>query len=207
MSLFFLLYIVSTIFFVLIIGFILRAKKRTVLIAVPVTAIGVPVILVGLLFAFKAPIQQGKIFKNTTLGPLLNLVSPPPDLYNPLASIELEPEKTEYILLFSHRYIGNHALMVSSSKPVIEKNPKYDDIAVSFSVFGSKEEVYITANEKPGQFWGRNDYGAFLASYKVPKDLPTSKQLTATVIISGNLKGFLERRGKTVLKTQKFSDE
>jgi hypothetical protein len=60
---------------------------------------------------------------------------------------------------------------------------------------------------KVGQFWGHEDCGAFLVPYKVPKDLPVAKQLRAEVQVSGDLKGFLERRGRTILKIQKFSDE
>ncbi|OEU50281.1 MAG: hypothetical protein BA871_15185 [Desulfuromonadales bacterium C00003096] len=63
------------------------------------------------------------------------------------------------------------------------------------------------AFDKVGQFWGREDYGAFLVSYKVPRVLPISRELTAKIKISGNLRDFLERRGNTVLKIQKFSDE
>lgn len=207
MIIFSLLYIVATAVVVLIIGFVIKAKKRNVLLAVPVTVLGIPIIFGGLLFALKNPIQQGKILKNTTLGPLLNFVSPPPDLYNPLASIELEHEKSEYTLLFSHKYLGNHALKVSSPNPPNEDNPRYDDISVSFSVFDENKEVFKMINGKPGQFWGHNDYGAFFAWYRVPRDLPVSKQLKAEIKITGNLKKFLHRRGNTIVKIQKYSDE
>jgi hypothetical protein len=202
-----LVYIVAIIFVVLIIGLIINAKKRNILIAIPATVIGIPVILAGLLFAFKSPIQQGKILQNTTLGPLLNFISPPSDLYLSLDSTNLEPKNTEYTLYFSHKYLGNHALMVSSPKPAKEERPSYADISVTLSVSDGEKELFKMGPERAGQFFGRNDYGAFLASYKVPRDLPVSKQLTANVKITGNLIGFLERRGSTVLKIQKFSDE
>jgi hypothetical protein len=78
---------------------------------------------------------------------------------------------------------------------------------VTFSVSDGDKELFRMEPERAGQFIGRDDYGAFLAWYKVPRDLPVSKQLTARVIFSGNLKGFLDRRENTTLKTQKYSDE
>jgi|LGVF01.2.fsa_nt_gb hypothetical protein len=207
MSLFFLAYVVAIIIIVLMVGFIVRAKKNNTLIAIPVTLVGIPVILVILLFLFKGPLQRGEMLADTSIGPLLNLVSPPPDLYLPLASIALDPEITEYTMSFSHQYPGNHALMVASSRPLKEKSPSYADISVSMAVFDGQKELFRKASEKAGQFWGREDYGAFLVLYKVPRDLPISRELTAKIKISGNLRGILERRGRTVLKIQKFSDE
>jgi hypothetical protein len=202
-----LLYFVAIAVVVLIIGLLIKAEKRNISIAIPVTVIGIPVILIGLLTAFKTPILEGKILINSGLGPLLNFFSPPPDLYNSLASINLEPEKTEYILTFSHKYLGNHALKVSSPRPIREERPDYSDISITMSVSDEEKKLFEMGPNRPGQFWGRDDYGAFFSWYKVPKDLPVSKQLIATVKISGNLKGFLERRGDTVLKIEKFSDE
>ncbi len=201
------IYLAVIICAVLITGSIIKAKKRNILVAIPVTVIGIPTILVGLLFAFKGPIQQGKLLKNTTIGPFLNLISPPSDLYFPLASIKMEPEKTEYILSFSHKYLGNHALTATSPKPVKEANPIYSDISITLSISDGAIKLLSMEPNKANQFFGRTDYGAFLARYKVPKDLPVSKPLTATVIISGNLSGFLERRGATFLTIKKFSDQ
>jgi len=127
-------YILAVIIGVSVIGILLRASKRKILIAIPIIIFGVPILFGGVLFVLKGPIQEGKIFKNTTIAPLLNLISPPPDLYLPLSTINLEPQKTEYILNFSNKYLGNHGLMVSSPKPAKEENPNYSDISVTLSV-------------------------------------------------------------------------
>lgn len=200
-------YIIAVIVGVTIIGILAGGSKKKILIAIPVSIFGVPIFFGGLLFILKGPIQEGKILQNTTLGPLLNLIAPPPDLYNPLSSIKLEPEKTEYVLNFSNKYLGNHGLLVSSSDPAKEEYPDYSDISVTFSVFDGQKELFKMGPERASQFSGLDDYGAFLTWYKVPRDLPVSKQLTAKVVFSGNLKGFLERRGHTELKIEKFSDE
>jgi len=192
---------------VTLIGLMVRASKRKFFIAIPVTVIGVPILFTAFLFILKGPIQEGKILESTTLGTLLNFISPPPDLYQPLTSVNLDPGQTEYLLSFSNKYLGNHALMVSSPKPIKEDNPDYSDISVTLSVSDGEKELFRMGPERANYFFGRDDYGAFLAWYKVPRDLPVSKQLTARVIFSGNLKGFLDRRGNTTLKIQKFSDE
>ncbi len=207
MIIFSLAYLLATICVNVLFGLILKAQKKTILMSIPVTVIGLPVCLLGLLFAFREPIQRGDILQNTALGPLLNLVAPPPDLYHPLCTIDLEPGKTEYTLDFSHKYLGNHALMVSSPKPSREERPDYSDIAVTLSVSDGEKALLNIGPERAGQFWGRTDYGALLARYKVPGDLPVSRSLVGTVNISGDLDRFLERRGNTTLKIQKFSDQ
>ncbi|MCD4688295.1 MAG: hypothetical protein K8R55_03045 [Desulfuromonadaceae bacterium] len=207
MFLVFFAYVLAIIIAVLMTGLFVRAKKRKILIAIPVALIGIPAILMGLLFLFKEPLQRGETLANSSIGPLLNLISPPPDLYRPLGSIALAPEITEYTLSFIHKYVGHHALMVASPRPLKEDSPSYTDISVSMAVFDGQTELLEMSSEKIGQFWRREDYGAFLLSYKVPGNLPIARELTAKVKISGNLKGFLERRGGTVLMIQKVSDE
>lgn len=159
MILFSLSYIVVGIIGVSLIGFMVGASKRNILIAIPVTVFGVPIFFWGLLFIFKGPIQEGKIFKNSTLGPLLNLISPPPDLYLPLGTINLEPQKTEYTFRLSNKYLGNHGLMVSSPKPAKEENPNYSDISVTLSVSDGEKELFKMGPERASQFLGIEDYG------------------------------------------------
>ncbi len=79
--------------------------------------------------------------------------------------------------------------MVASPRPLKEDSPSYTDIAVSMAVFDGQKELLEMSSEKIGQFWGREDYGAFLVLYKVPRDLPISRELTAKIKISGNLRG------------------
>lgn len=207
MVLFFLAYLVAIAVFAGGIGLLFRVDKRNILIAYFVLLIGLPTVFVGMLFVLKEPIQQGKMLSDTSLGPLLNLIAPPPDLYLPLAEVNLDPEKTEYTLDVSHKYLGNHALMVASPRPAREESPKYTDLVVSMTVTDGQSELFKADSGRTGQFWGRDEYGAFLLTYKVPRDLPVARPLKARVSISGGLKEFLARRGSTVLKIQKFSDE
>lgn len=207
MIIFSLIYICTVIFLVILFGLIIKAKKENIFISILCSIVGVPVVFGLLLFVFKTPIQEGRLLQNTSVGPLLNLISPPVDLYTALGSVELVPEKTEYIIKFSHKYSGNHALKVSSPKPAREEHPKYSDITVSLTVSDGEKILLRIRSDKIGQFTGRDDYGAFFALYQVPKDLPVAKELKVTAKISGNLTGFLERRGETTLKIQKYSDE
>jgi hypothetical protein len=184
-----------------------KAKWRNILLAIPLLLIGLPAILLGILLAFKEPIQQGIILQSTGLGPLLNMIAPPADLYHPLAVIDLEAGKKEYSLVYTHKYLGNHALLVSLPKPANEEIPQDGDLSVTFSVSGGKKELFSMEPSRPREFVGVHEYGALLAWYTVPGDLPVSEEITATATISGNLQGFLSHRGGAVLKIQKISDE
>lgn len=153
----------------LLIGLFARIKKRNVLIAIPVTLVGIPVILIGMLFLLKEPIQQGKILAGTSFGPLLNILSPPADLYHPLAFIVLDPEISDYSLNFSHKYLGNHALMVASPRPLKEISPSYAGISVSLTVFDGQVEMLKMESGKVGQAGGARITGPFWCLIKCRK--------------------------------------
>ena len=85
-----LFYILAAIIAVSVIGLMFRASKRNILIAIPIIIFGVPILFGGILFILKGPIQEGKILSNTTLGPLLNLISPPPDLETPGSATNIQ---------------------------------------------------------------------------------------------------------------------
>ncbi len=74
------IYLIAVILAVSITGYLLGAKKRNILIGIFSVALGIPVAVVLVIFFLKGPIQQGKILKETTLGPLLNIFVPPKDL-------------------------------------------------------------------------------------------------------------------------------
>lgn len=113
----------------------------------------------------------------------------------------------EYSFDFRHKYLGNHALKISSPKPPKEEQPDYSDISATLVVSDGERELFQKSSKIQGQFWGQNDYGALFVCYKVPGDLPVNRQLSGKIELSGNLQGFLERRGNTVLQMEKYADE
>lgn len=201
------IYIAAIAGIVLIVGFLKKSRRRNIAMAMLVTAIGLPVVIGFGLYFLKTPIQQGKLLKGTMIGPLLNLVAPPEDLYLPLVEARLETAKSEYQFQFAHKYVGNHALVVSSPQPQKEAYPRYDDIAIKLTVLEDEPAIFTIENKRFGKFTGRNAYGAVVARYRVPEDLPVSTRLNAKVWIDGDLEGFLGRRGPTVIKIKKISDQ
>ena len=169
------IYIVCVIFIACVFGFIINAKKRNIIITISTTLIAIPILFVGFLIIFQEPIQQGKILKHSSLGPLLNLVSPPSDLYDSLYFVKLEPQKMVYTFDFKHKYLGNHALKISSPKPSKEEQPNYSDISATLVVSDGERELFQKGSKIQGQFWGQNDYGALFVCYKVPGDLPVNR--------------------------------
>jgi hypothetical protein len=174
------------------------------LITVPIAFYSLPVLVVVGFYILRTPIQQGKFLAQ--LGPILSLVFPPEDLYDPLATKELVNGKKEYTLSFTHKYVGHHAVEISvpGKVPFGQIEP---ELQVSLEVFEGDTLLYKNGSVKGSGFWGRDDHGLHFAWYNVPEDLPVSKSLTAKITISGDLSGFLNERKGTTLSVTKVSDE
>ena len=180
------------------------AHSRRALITVPVAFYSLPVLVVIGFYLLRTPIQQGKFLAD--LGPILSMIFPPEDLYDPLVTIALMDGKIEYTLEFTHKYVGHHAVQISI--PGREAFGKLEpEVQVSLEVFKGDTLLFEDGPDKGSGFWGRNDHGLLFTRYNVPGDLQVSRSLTARVVISGDLSGFLREREGTTLRITKVSDE
>jgi hypothetical protein len=186
--------------------YVLGARSRMIL-AVPVVGfVLIPVLLVAALYLFRSPIQQGQVLSG--LGPILSLVFPADDLYEPLAIVPLEAGKTEYELAWKHKYVGRHALSASvpgKAKGMTAMEPK---LAVNMEVFEDGEFVFGGGTGKASLYWGREQYGMHLVWYRVPRDQPVSRPLKGVITVtSSDLDLFLENYPGATLRVVKVSDE
>lgn len=179
-----------------------RSWRR--LIAVPVAFYSLPVLVVIGFYVFRAPIQQGKFLAE--LGPVLSLLFPPEDLYDPLATTLMIAGKDQYTLGFTHKYVGYHAveITVPGKAPIAKLEP---ELQVSIEVFDRDKHLYSDGPGKGYGFWGRDDHGLSFLRYRVPGNLPVARPLTARVTISGDLDGFLKGRDGATLQITKVADE
>ena len=204
-------FIIATIFFFLIVAFIsylFKFKiKKTLTYSISLF-LGIPVLVVFLIYLLKSPLQQGEIPPLNDLGILLNFFVPPEDLYTPLASTELIAGTRKYNLKFTNKYVGNHGVVISSPR-----QEKYDfsaksEVSLSVKIFENSKIISDKQSESTlSQFFGRVEYGFFFITYHVPDDLPVGKELSAVINISGDLESFLKKRGTGYLRVKKFSDE
>lgn len=163
-----------------------------------------PFLVVALLYIFRTPIQQGKVLAD--MGPLLNLVFPADDLYLPLTTIELTSDQKEYEIKFSHRYVGRHVVEISSPKGSRHERDQ-QNFQVTLEVFQGGKVVYRAGPSRGSKFWGKDDYGLHFTTYRVPNDLPVRTELTAKVIITGDLESYLKNHQTAYLNITKMSDE
>jgi hypothetical protein len=183
---------------------ILGVRSKLVLIGIPSAFIALPVLLVLGLFLFRAPIQQGKVLAG--LGPLMSLVFPADDLYEPLVTVALRSGTAEHELSFAHKYVGRHAVKITvPGKFGIEKLE--NDLQVSLRIYDGASLLHEDGPKVGGQFWGKDSYGLHFTQYSVPQDAPVGTPLSAVVHINGDLKQFLEGRDKATLGIIKMSDE
>lgn len=203
MTIVFLLFLAAP-FVLLGLLYLLGIRSKRLVLAIPAGFYLLPVVMVAGLYLFRTPIQQGKVLAD--LGPLLNLVFPARDLYLPLATVELKAGLKEYTLDFSHKYVGMHAVEIATPGRASMKSED-QDLRVSWKVFDGDRLLYEAGPAKGSQFWGKDDHGNHFLWYRVPMDLPAGKQLTARVIISGDLNKYLEKRPSATLSVTKLSDE
>lgn len=215
----------------LLMGFLymIGVRSRGRLIAAPLILFLLPFLAAALLYLFRTPVQQGKILSG--MGPLLNIVFPAEDLYDPLVTVDLEPGINDYILSFSHKYVGRHAVEISSLREIQDprsqtQNPGSGNTNQSRSDLGSwgtendignlhvvlevslnGRVIYYAEQLKGSMFWGKDDHGLHFNTYLVPKNLPLGKELTARVTIRGDPDGYLEKHGAARLSITKMSDE
>jgi len=184
--------------------YFLGVRSRRFLMGVPAGFLTLPILLVLGLYLFRVPIQQGKILAG--LGPVLSLVFPAHDLYEPLAGVEIQLGKGNYKLTFIHKYVGRHAVRVDvPGRFGIEKLGH--DLRITLRLYDDQTLLYETGPGEGGQFWGRDHYGLYFVKYRVPQDAPAGVPLTADIHISGDLGRFLKDREGTTLKITKMSDE
>jgi hypothetical protein len=143
------------------------------------------------------------------LGPLLSLVFPPPDLYEPLAEETLFPDKMVYFLKVSHKYVGRHGISITipSSIP-IGSDAGGNSIEISSRFFsGAKIMLERPKEIATRQFWGNDRYGFHFNDYVVPAEVPTSEHLLVEVTVHGDLEKFLDQNKRASVSVSKFSDE
>jgi hypothetical protein len=180
----------------------IRAKR--VFIAIPTVFLALPVMVIGGLYLLRIPIQEGKVLPG--VAPLVGLVFPADDLYEPLATTDLTGDRSEYTLSFSHKYIGLHAIEISSPKEFMPEDENRN-LNISLKVFEGDRIIYEAGNAKGSKFRGRDDYGLHFVGYRVPEVLPVARELTAKVVISGDLEEFIVERKAASLSVVKMSDE
>jgi len=190
----------------LLMGFLymIGVRSRGRLIAAPLILFLLPFLAAALLYLFRTPVQQGKILSG--MGPLLNIVFPAEDLYDPLVTVDLEPGINDYILSFSHRYVGRHAVEISSPRGSGFEDAQ-QNFHVTFEVFHDGRIAYYAEQLKGSMFWGKDDHGLHFNTYRVPKNLPVGYELTARVTVRGDVDDYLEKHGAARLRITKMSDQ
>lgn len=184
---------------------LLKIRSKKLLMGIPIAILCLPLVLGFGIYLARTPIQQGKFLAE--VGPLLNSIFPPDDLYKTLAEENLSPTKATYIFNISHKYVGNHGIfiIVPSDRPSIKYRKS---LGVSTRFFIGNKLIFEKPNDNhAGQYWGIDTYGFFFSNYNVPRDLPVSEPLTVEVTIHGDIDAFLKENLAAKVAVKKMSDE
>lgn len=127
------------------------------------------------------------------MSPFRYLVSPPDDLYTPLAvgTIDIDKPGSEHSISFENKYSGTHmvALVVNNPPPV---GQDYEIGPLELSLVVSKNGNILmekTVDQHFYPFWGHGKgySGMALLNYEVPGDLPKNEILNFRItVLEGN---------------------
>ena len=163
-------------------------------------------ILFGIsLYVLRSPVQQGKFLAD--FGPALNLIFPAEDLYAPLAEESLSIEKSTYIFNLSHKYLGNHGVFINVPSDV---HPDYvieRGLNLIVQAKDNDRVLFSATTDRGSPYFGRSDYGFYYVGYKVPQDVPISKDVTIEINIEEDIRNFLKKHENAKVIVRKRSDQ
>lgn len=146
----------------------------------------IPYCTVMFAYVCRQDIMQGKMFPK--IAPLVMTFIPPDDLYTPLGSCVLQPNREEYILDIKHTYIGKYNIDLLFPYTGISTIPNYEvRLWVGCVVSDGDKEIF---KRNPGigdRFWGNSEYGNFCIGYDVPRDIPIGVTLRYKIIVEGDI--------------------
>jgi hypothetical protein len=149
------------------------------------------VLIVISLFPLTYIVQRGYVLQG--LAPFLLFVSPPEDLFEPIAKVRLDPSKDSYTFKFTHKYLGNHELRISF--PGESLNKIENDLYVSIKIADGNRTLLEKSSREISGIFGNLKRGINFIDYKVPKDLPVSHELVAVVVVKGSIGDFVKQNG------------
>ena len=180
-----------------------KGNLRKICTSLVMCLVVIPTVLICLVYVFKSEIQQGKFLPN--LAPILILLSPPQDLFNPLVTENIDPNRKDYKFQFRHKYVGNHHVELAFSKNAPESKAS-DNLELHYVVKNGNKVLFQQNSKVTSQYWGQNQNGLIFITYAIPQALPVNVTVDATVTVSGDIKAFLKDHGPTQVVVRKGSD-
>ena len=138
-------------------------------------------------------------------GSALNFLSPPRDLWIPLASEQVQKGVRKYEFIVSHKYPGNHEVQISIPRQK-GLDPLPGDLRVTLEI-GAEGEIPIKRSGSGACFWGIKRQGASFCSYSFPRDIASRGNAICRVLIEGDIDSLLKRYGNVMVEITKGSDE
>ncbi len=180
---------------------LLKSKKgvKKVILGILVCLLLIPASLLVLV----KPAQKGVVFPGW--GKLSLLMFEPADLWEPLSERSLI--YNEYAFQVFHKYVGNYNISILfDDKDIDAWKVETNDLSMSIYFYLSNQEIFTKSSEFIGAFKGRNGSGLSYIRYSLPDDLPLGQTLQARLVISGDIKEFINKYGSAKIIIKKGSD-
>ena len=135
------------------------------------------------------------------------MVFPADDLYNPLAEEPLSPEKSTYNFTLSHKYLGNHAVFIEIPSDVRPEFVTERELNLMVQMKEGDKVLFSGSSDRGSPYSGKNNYGFYYVGYKVPEDVPVSKDIAIEINIEKDIRTFLKKHENAKVIVRKRSDQ
>ena len=182
-----------------------RVRSKKFLLGVPIFIFCMPILFGISLYVLRAPIQQGVFLTN--FGPILSMFFPADDLYSPLAEESLSPEKNTYNFNLSHKYLGNHAVFIEVPSDVRPEFVIERSLNLMVQMKEGDKVLFSGSSDRGSPYSGKSKYGFYYIGYKVPENVPVSKDIAIEINIEKDIRSFLKNHENAKVIVRKKSDQ
>ncbi len=138
-------------------------------------------------------------------GSALNLFFPPNDMWVPLASAQVEKGVRNYEFTVSHRYPGNHEVVVSIPRQK-GLEPLPTELLVTLEI-EQEGQVLMKRSGAGSSFWGIERQGENFCRYSFPEDVSSREDVVCRVLVEGDFDSLLDRYTDLAITIRKGSDK
>jgi len=132
---------------------------------------------------------------------------PADDLYNPLAEESLSPEKNTYNFNLSHKYLGNHAVFIEVPSDVRPEFVIERGLNLMVQMKEGDKVLFSGNSDRGSPYSGKSKYGFYYIGYKVPENVPVSKDIAIEINIEKDIRTFLKNHENAKVIVRKKSDQ
>ena len=177
-----------------------KGKVKIIFLSISITTILASIAFLALI----KPAQKGQFLP--AWGKISLLFAAPKDLWIPLAETALMPNKNEYSLKLTHKYVGNYGVKLVFANNINMRRANKNSLFLDISFFDENNKIFSRKTSNISSFKNSGGNGLICIRYSLPEDLPIGKELNIKIVATGDIGKFINKYGDTKIIIKKISD-